>query len=663
MKHKPSDRQQYDGLHQPTVVSVGPSRQHPSPVLHQPHHQRKLKRPNNTAIRPYTRRRPTALHQDPSQTVLSLPRCLILDSTVYSTDRAQTGLTESVSKRQQRLHSTVQKTSSDLGMPDPKAKSVALARARLRGQYEPQSSSTSMVSSYASTTNNETARTFVATKPVSSSNERPTIVKHVLASGISIPEAAKAIKGQQKVLFGMAFMAHTPPNRSSFKSCGDKKDKEPSSSPGTTFNTTIPETAPSLAAPLTPAEPEISPTAVTTTYSMTTSLERDTVSSPLASSNDHPRPLLQAGRHLPKSSQSFQHRPSSAAASLAYTAFNSFHDDEGSTQTQSGDTEESTQNYNDPHALGSTKLNLPMVVVNHDLFFSGDGFERSLFNAWYRKNGWHRPFHARFLLHIFVWLFVVGVYFLFILRFVYPLSVRYVMYGTTGLGTLLQLACMIGTLSVDPQDSNVRRSRIPRNTSYVKQVGVPVIDPDTLFCQICQVHVGIQTKHCKPCNKCVGVYDHHCDYLSTCIGKRNYKVFFATILFGFIMTYAISSVALYAFVQYFTDRDTFANIVMELFQRSNESDQKTVAAMIFTYMVLVMVIAGGATNLFLFHARISYVGVTTIGYLESRAARGPDLWHINTKEYKKSRALAHEFSNSIEPADYNPMDNPWHNPV
>ncbi|KAH9256173.1 hypothetical protein BASA81_005667 [Batrachochytrium salamandrivorans] len=89
-------------------------------------------------------------------------------------------------------------------MPDPKAKSVALARARLRGQYEPQSSSTSMVSSYASTTNNETARTFVATKPVSSSNERPTIVKHVLASGISIPEAAKAIKGQQKVLFGMA---------------------------------------------------------------------------------------------------------------------------------------------------------------------------------------------------------------------------------------------------------------------------------------------------------------------------------------------------------------------------------------------------------------------------------------------------------------------------
>ncbi|KAJ1342507.1 hypothetical protein BSLG_002949 [Batrachochytrium salamandrivorans] len=158
MKHKPSDRQQYDGLHQPTVVSVGPSRQHPSPVLHQPHHQRKLKRPNNTAIRPYTRRRPTALHQDPSQTVLSLPRCLILDSTVYSTDRAQTGCT---------------KTSSDLGMPDPKAKSVALARARLRGQYEPQSSSTSMVSSYASTTNNETARTFVATKPVSSSNERP----------------------------------------------------------------------------------------------------------------------------------------------------------------------------------------------------------------------------------------------------------------------------------------------------------------------------------------------------------------------------------------------------------------------------------------------------------------------------------------------------------
>ncbi|KAH6570425.1 hypothetical protein BASA60_007713 [Batrachochytrium salamandrivorans] len=145
MKHKPSDRQQYDGLHQPTVVSVGPSRQHPSPVLHQPHHQRKLKRPNNTAIRPIYS---TSSNRTASG---SIPNCAL---PAPLSDIGQ---------------HTVQKTSSDLGMPDPKAKSVALARARLRGQYEPQSSSTSMVSSYASTTNNETARTFVATKPVSSS--------------------------------------------------------------------------------------------------------------------------------------------------------------------------------------------------------------------------------------------------------------------------------------------------------------------------------------------------------------------------------------------------------------------------------------------------------------------------------------------------------------
>jgi hypothetical protein len=93
---------------------------------------------------------------------------------------------------------------------------------------------------------------------------------------------------------------------------------------------------------------------------------------------------------------------------------------------------------------------------------------------------------------------------------------------------------------------------------YVKLTGVPVIDPDTLFCNICQVHVANPlTKHCKSCNKCVARYDHHCAFLSTCIGKKNYKQFLFIITFGALIALYFAGLAAYAFLVYFVDRPFF----------------------------------------------------------------------------------------------------------
>jgi hypothetical protein len=65
---------------------------------------------------------------------------------------------------------------------------------------------------------------------------------------------------------------------------------------------------------------------------------------------------------------------------------------------------------------------------------------------------------------------------------------------------------------------------------------------------------------------------------------------------------------------------------------------------------LYITVGGGLANLTIFHYRLSmmnslvYVGMTTVGYYDSLAAHGPNLWSINTKEYRARMAKASELS-------------------
>ncbi|KAI8928188.1 DHHC palmitoyltransferase-domain-containing protein [Entophlyctis helioformis] len=292
------------------------------------------------------------------------------------------------------------------------------------------------------------------------------------------------------------------------------------------------------------------------------------------------------------------------------------------------------------------KLKLPLVVATHDVFFSSDKYEPTLFNAWYRKNGWQRPFHAFFVAHMAAWIVAAIFFFAFLVRFIEPEPARIAIYAVGGVLAAAELVCTLWTVSIDSQDKLVRKASVPRNVNYVKQTGVPVIDPDTRFCNICQVQVGLQTKHCKPCNKCVGTYDHHCAYLSTCIGKRNYKVFFATLVLASVLSLAITVTALIAFSVYITDRGRFGRAMNETFGRSDETSIAFMAAFIFVYAAVMAGAWFAVTNLLVFHARISYIGMTTVAYLESRAARGPPLWSINTREYRLDQARAQELSST-----------------
>lgn len=54
------------------------------------------------------------------------------------------------------------------------------------------------------------------------------------------------------------------------------------------------------------------------------------------------------------------------------------------------------------------------------------------------------------------------------------------------------------------------------------------------FCSSCYIFRPPRTSHCADCNMCVENLDHHCPWIGTCVGKRNYKHFFAFLIFLFV---------------------------------------------------------------------------------------------------------------------------------
>ncbi len=95
-----------------------------------------------------------------------------------------------------------------------------------------------------------------------------------------------------------------------------------------------------------------------------------------------------------------------------------------------------------------------------------------------------------------IWLLLITGFFSFVIRFLTPLQ-QTIVYPIFATAAFVQAASTIYSMTVDTVDKNVKHSNVPRNLDFVKQFGFPVIDPMTLYCGICQVHVEPKTKHCK----------------------------------------------------------------------------------------------------------------------------------------------------------------------
>ncbi|KAI8979181.1 DHHC palmitoyltransferase-domain-containing protein [Mycotypha africana] len=196
--------------------------------------------------------------------------------------------------------------------------------------------------------------------------------------------------------------------------------------------------------------------------------------------------------------------------------------------------------------------------------------------------------------------------------------------------SLLVKILSITVSTIETEDPAVigQRGQTARSQTYVRRLGIPVIDSYTGICNICRVKVDKSTRHCKLCNKCVEKMDHHCKWLNCCIGKRNYKAFLALITTAFFSLIWYTSIALYVVYLSMYYKDQFVVYALQVFYSSDEQTstitQKHLDSIYYIGVVLAVLIAILAlvstvsiTRLLFFHVQLAKANITTIEYLNS----------------------------------------------
>ncbi|KAK3739764.1 hypothetical protein RRG08_028203 [Elysia crispata] len=170
-----------------------------------------------------------------------------------------------------------------------------------------------------------------------------------------------------------------------------------------------------------------------------------------------------------------------------------------------------------------------------------------------RTNGWNCPLH---FLQVLAWIVIVYFSIIHYGAFIPALikAAQIPLYCITSVFVLGLLITLFVSTSLDPADEAVRQKggnkRVPRLDRTKHKHAI-----ENQTCALCQVIVGPKSKHCSACNKCVSGFDHHCRWLNNCVGSRNYKCFFATLIFAILASLTVASVGILIFVAHFTDKD------------------------------------------------------------------------------------------------------------
>ncbi|KAJ3211721.1 hypothetical protein HDU82_005100 [Entophlyctis luteolus] len=269
------------------------------------------------------------------------------------------------------------------------------------------------------------------------------------------------------------------------------------------------------------------------------------------------------------------------------------------------------------------EMKMPIIVISQDQFYGSASFDPELFNAWYRRDGWESPVHVLMLVQWFSWLLLGSGFWGFLVYFI-PTPYQVVVLSLSVILASSQLVATLYTMTIDPQDSKVVSSGTQRNLHYVKTVGFPVIDRDTLLCGVCNVIVDADTKHCKPCNKCVAGFDHHCPYLSCCIGKANYRTFFTAVTLAWVLSTGFGAVGGYSVWLYFYSRDEWDTTASARLHwpeiTSTYSD--VILGTIVVYTGIALTVSGTVFSLLQFHVRLIILKLTTIEFLEVTSGSG-----------------------------------------
>ncbi|KAJ9526516.1 hypothetical protein QJQ45_017836, partial [Haematococcus lacustris] len=125
--------------------------------------------------------------------------------------------------------------------------------------------------------------------------------------------------------------------------------------------------------------------------------------------------------------------------------------------------------------------------------------------------------------------------------------------------------------------------------------------------------VGETSKHCRACDRCVEGFDHHCKWLNNCVGQKNYKSFFALVLFTLSLLVLQLAWALWLFVISFTQQDSMRDCVRQ--QYGNTVNYSGWQAMLALYAITVIAAVLLIVELCSFHLVLISRGMSTYDFI------------------------------------------------
>ncbi|KAJ1955880.1 hypothetical protein EC988_001638 [Linderina pennispora] len=260
---------------------------------------------------------------------------------------------------------------------------------------------------------------------------------------------------------------------------------------------------------------------------------------------------------------------------------------------------------------------------------------------WLRRHGFERPWDPLFLIHWAVIGVLLGGFYSAILLYLRVADRAGPWYAILAGAVVLSAATValdLWTSLSRTEASEVRLVHGSRNTNYVFERGVPVVDAVTSVCQVCCVLVNPGTRHCKRCNKCVGGYDHHCRWLNTCIADTNYRLFFSFMALALAHILLLLACAIRVVCMSVGRQAEFKDTLWRVLGGSGSPSQFVVVlclALLAAYIIIAVVSALGLALLLGFHVRLWWFGMRTIDYLANpRAARNAASWLHTSRRYR-----------------------------
>lgn len=245
---------------------------------------------------------------------------------------------------------------------------------------------------------------------------------------------------------------------------------------------------------------------------------------------------------------------------------------------------------------------------------------------WRRLHGLQRPLHPQQILGWLLLILFAGSAFLLVIPSITP-SLWPPLFAVLISLFIVHVVSHLTALLLDPADVELRKLKCTSTAvpEFDRSKHAHVIENGR--CHLCNIKTsGPRTKHCSVCNKCVGRFDHHCKWLNHCIGGRNYVPFLVCVVSAVLACLVILVLCVAVLILYHTDQTWLAIWYYSPFNGTEYERQSVnmfalndnvflfITAMVGT---LAAIAAGLLMHLCLFHAYISYLGITTYEYIRN----------------------------------------------